>query len=69
MKTIVKVQVPLFPKGAPALVYNKDRSVMQQCPVDASLKKLMRGRAKAYFAANIEGGKIRLIRQTPDQDW
>jgi len=69
MKAIVKVQAPLFPVGAPALVYNRTRSVMLQCPLDSLMKKMLGGRVKGYFQADIENGKVRLIKRVPDRDW
>lgn len=69
MRIIVKVQTPLFPQDAPALVYNQDRSVMMKCPMDDSLKKIMGGKAKAYFKAEVVGDKINLLKQLPDQNW
>ena len=72
-KTIVKVQLPMTSsKGEPALalVYNRDQSVLFQCPVTTPLLARMQGKAKGYFHATIEpAGDIEINEPAPDQPW
>lgn len=68
---IVKVQVPIFPPGGEALIYNEKRDFYCTGKLDASATKKMKGRLKAYFHAveNRSTGAIHLNTEAPEQDW
>lgn len=71
---IVKVQRPLnLPRSdgnVPCLVYQKDRKLMVQQPVeDDVMEILLRGPGKAYFQAELVDGLYRIGRQVHDQNW
>jgi len=66
---IVKVQIALFPPGAPALIYNKSRSVNQTRYLSKDELKKMGEDMKAYFQAKNDTNKITLIVRIPDEDW
>lgn len=68
MKTIVKVQLPLYTNGlAPlALVYNQSRSIAFQLPVTKELKKKMAGEVKSFFYVDTEN---KLTEKAPWQSW
>lgn len=65
---IVKVQTPLA-GAALALVYNEDRSVQEQYPIDKGIKRMMRGRAKAFFWARLDGGTLTIGQESEWQSW
>jgi len=66
---IVKIQRPISPPDGPYLLYNKDRSFMQQMPQTQWLNDLMDKDLKRYFNATRERGTIRILERVPDQDW
>lgn len=66
---IVKVQRALFPPNAPALIYNKSRTVMQTRQLSKKDLAKFGEDMKAYFQAKHEDGKITLIKRNPDEDW
>jgi hypothetical protein len=49
---IVKVQVALMPRGAPALVYDRKQKHMAQQHLDADTKKALGREPKGYFKAS-----------------
>jgi hypothetical protein len=55
--------------GTTLLIYNQDRSVLQQFEVDQGIKDLMNGRIKAYFEARVIHDSIEILGPAPDQDW
>ena len=65
---IVKVQVSLSSPPR-VLVYNRDRSVQWEGPLLAEVWRLMRGRLKAFFAAEIVDTVVQLDRRVVDEDW
>lgn len=72
MQFIVKVQLPLSSNvdNPPALVYNKERTLMQQFPVTKDLKQLMGGQDKRYFHAALnEKKELVLGKPTKHQPW
>jgi len=68
---IVKVQMPITSnhKNAKALVYNKDGSFECMLNIDAGLRKLMNGRYKAFFSANVDQETIKLDQEVTDPGW
>lgn len=71
MKMIVKVQVALESsmKNPPALVYNKDRSVVMELPVNDEIRLMMEGQPKRYFEAEVEGDSLLIIGDADPQPW
>ena len=69
MKTIIKVQRPIFPQNAPALIYNKKETIFQQMPLEGALKVAMGDSLKSYFEVAIAEGEIKLLRQVFNQGW
>ena len=70
-RIIVKVQLPLSSNAAaaPALVYNADKTVLLQPPVDVQLLKKMNGANKQFFFATVSNGDLVLDRRAPWQEW
>lgn len=68
---IVKVQLPLASDAetAPALLYNKDRSVLMHVMPSRGLLSKMKGRPKVFFNADLVGDSIELGDETKPQDW
>lgn len=72
---IVKVQLPLFTTGEiMALVYNEDRSVMQELPMRnkkelKELRERLGDEMKGYFYAKFEGKGLILTAEAPWQNW
>jgi len=70
---IVKVQISLwgFPADAPpeVLVYNEDRSVFYKGPLSKETAQLMGNSRKAFFTAEVENGRLKLIGNALWQDW
>ena len=71
MQFIVKVQVPLASNHPEpeALIYNQDRSLMQQFPMSKALRQLMKGYDKRYFHAGFDKGTLTIGKPTKAQDW
>lgn len=72
MKTfILKVQRPIAGSPeAPALAYNKDRSIMLTLPMTGELWNLMAGSPKIYMLAKQQAnGAVRLLCRVKDQNW
>lgn len=74
-RMIVKVQLPLFATGpVGALVYNEDRSVMQELPLRTEeemeeLQDRLGDDMKGYFYAKYDGKGLILTGEAPWQDW
>ena len=52
MTEIVKVQIPIVPKGGPAMVYAKDRVEVLRVKLDAATRKAMKGDRVGYFVCS-----------------
>lgn len=70
-KVIIKLQLPLMSTHDEplALIYNKDRSVEEMLPVTDDVRKLMKGRYKAFFHAEIVNDKIVIDKEAKWQSW
>lgn len=74
-KIIVKVQLPIVSTGdAGVLVYNEDRSVMQELPMRSKkelkhLQKMLGDYPKGYFYAKFDGKGLILTGEAPWQEW
>jgi len=68
---IVKVQRPLSSnvEDPPALVYNKDRSLTMQWPMDDAIKRIMGRELKVYWWAYMQGTVLHLDKPAEEQDW
>lgn len=73
MPTIVKVQVAQFPKGAPALIYDKARKWTEHVNLAKDTKAALGDDPKGYFEATLKtdgGGRYWLIgKRVSDQPW
>lgn len=72
MKDVFKVQVPLVTNHKPlALVYNKDRSIQSQIPIDKTIKKLMGNDLKLFFHGTYDDKteELTLGKRAPWQEW
>jgi hypothetical protein len=49
--SVVKVQVAMFPKGAPALIYDEGGEHVQQRKLDDAEERQMHGKMKVFFNA------------------
>lgn len=67
--TIVKVQVALFPAGAPALVYAKGKRNMVQQEISQGARDALKGDAKGYFEAEFDGKEWKIGSRTMPQAW
>ena len=68
---IVKVQLPIFPEGAQALIYSKGRknwTMVDQDTLPAAVLAAARG-GKAYFHVQRVGGVWKYGEQAPAQSW
>lgn len=55
---IVKVQLALYPPGAPALIYDERQTIMQQIEeLPIEILHAMSPDKKAYFYATLDGSK------------
>lgn len=66
---IVKVQVSLNDGGSSVLVYNRDRSVMQQFEAKPEIVKAVGAGRRAFFFAKIVDSILELEGRAPEQDW
>jgi len=72
---IVKVQISVIPHSDKrVLVYNRERTVMTEFPLDDEFRALMHEepaglRPKAFFNATIENGELAIESEAPWQDW
>lgn len=68
---IVKVQMPLTSNvsSPPCLVYNEDRTLEVQLPIDKSLRAAMGDDTKQFFHAHMEGTILHLDKIAPWQEW
>lgn len=69
---ILKIQAALFPKGAPALIYDQSRKFQRTIPA-AELPALVRAalaiNPRVFFEANVSGSNIEWGTQVPHQNW
>ena len=74
-RCIVKIQLPIHPPmdlDAPALLYNEDRSVMQEVAVTGPLRARFRpGEFRAYFFVGISEDDVEMEigDRAPTQKW
>lgn len=68
---IVKVQLSLSTshKQRQLLIYNKDRSLLQELPATDEVVAAMEGHDKRYFEASFSQGVVELNKPTNNQDW
>jgi hypothetical protein len=68
---IVKVQLPLASSEETplALIYDETKKFVTQVPVTDPLRAVMKGRAKAYFRAEIEKGSLVIESEVPPPPW
>jgi hypothetical protein len=69
---IVKVQMPIASNHdePEVMVYNEDRSVMQQFPLSDDLREIMGEELKKYFYAHTGmDGFLHLDGEAPAQEW
>jgi hypothetical protein len=67
---IVKVQRSLGSTGPPSiLIYNKDRSLMEQLPLTKEMDKWFGSRFKKFAEARMEGTELVIQNEVPDQSW
>lgn len=69
MTEIVKVQQALFPPGAPALVYAKNKAHIRQMELPKAVRDAMGPDAKAYFHAETVDGSWKIGKRAPAQSW
>ena len=71
-KLILKVQTSLSTNADTqmVLVYDKDRSVMGEFPITEGIAKVMNGKPKRYFHAEVDDeGCIHLGKPVKEQAW
>lgn len=68
---IVKVQVPISGNYTIpfALIYNEDKTIIFQTPLNKKLRKEMSGEVKKYFYAHMEGKELHIDSAAPWQEW
>jgi hypothetical protein len=69
VSTIVKVQRALFPRDAPALIYDQSRAHTVQAELSEDVRHQMGGEAKAYFRAVWTGKTFVLRERVANQPW
>lgn len=68
---IVKVQVSLYTthEARQCLIYDQSQRFRHQGEVSDELMSLMRGRAKAFFYADVHGREFVIGDEAPSQAW
>lgn len=68
---IVKIQASVATTAGQrqVLVYNEDRSVQFQCPLQPDVESLLRGRLKMYAYATLDGTILEIGNEAPGQVW
>lgn len=68
---IIKIQASLFSsvEEQQVLIYDEDKDIKFQENMSEQMENLMRGRKKVYFHAKMNGGKLEILEEAPDQDW
>jgi hypothetical protein len=72
MADIVKIQTPLHPPNAPCLVYTRTRTflaLLNPSQLGEQVLAKIAGRDKAFFQAEMRGGKLELGDEVPDPGW
>lgn len=72
MKTIIKIQRPLFTNTEPeVLMYNETRSFEATYPLTKELEKVFGDDVKQYWLANVpkRKGQVELLEEVEWQDW
>jgi hypothetical protein len=67
--TIVKVQVAIVPRGAPALIYDQRREKVTQQVLTRGTMKHMGHDLKGYFEALWETGQWKIGKRVANEDW
>lgn len=65
----VKIQRPIAPNNAPALLYSKDGTIYKFLPMDKVLRKAMGTALKKFFECTIEQETLVLHKEVEDEDW
>jgi hypothetical protein len=70
-EVIVKVHIPVQvePPARRMTIYNEDRSLYFEGPVDEDTGAIMQGATKKFFYATIKDGALALGEPAPDQEW
>lgn len=67
---VVKIQIPLATNTEPlALIYNKDRTFETYSGISTEIKKVMKGRPKAFFKVKIVKTVMRIGDEVSDPGW
>ncbi len=71
MTTIVKIQRSLATTAneRQQLIYNEQRTFMQEGPLDPAIDKLMGAQDKVYAKAKIHKGKVTVLGLVRPQAW
>lgn len=66
----IKAQRPVFPEGAPILIYSKCGTIpATQLPDEGALKFAIGDRNKAYFECRVDGETLVLLRELRHERW
>ena len=68
---IVKIQVSIATtaKNQMVLIYNKDRTFLDERVVSKEILKVMKGENKKYFLAEMKDHYLCLIKEVGEQKW
>lgn len=66
---IVKVQLSEYPKDALCLIYNEDRSFLDENEPSPAIVKALRRNRKGFFEVKVNGREIEIIRRIKDLEW
>ena len=67
---IVKIQRSITSSEGPSmLIYNQDRSIMEQLPLPPEMERWFGKRLKRYAEARIVSSQLIIDHEVPDQDW
>jgi hypothetical protein len=68
---VVKVQLPLSPDSNEALIYDQDRTHMEQRVLTAAERRMMAGEVRAFFQAswNASSDSWTLLERVADRSW
>jgi hypothetical protein len=70
--TIVKIQIPISPRGGPALLYDETRTwllKMEQEELPSEVRQAALRDWKTYWHVATVGSVLRFGKQAPAQDW
>lgn len=71
-RCVVKIQLPAWPMkaDAPALLYNEDKSIVQEVAATRALRARFRpGESRAYFFAGISQDDVEIGERATGQEW